>query len=424
MKAKRASLQVEHARSCPSKGKTSLSSVDARCRKSGCRPAYYTFRRDPTGKRIRGEAFVDLDGNRIEGGRYTDRQTANRVLQKLQRVLDSGRAGVTVAKSISLPDWIDEYQEILAASVRRGDIKPRTERDYMDTLRRAAKAIGHIDLRAITDEHLEKFDNSLTRSGPANRARHLKHLSVALSAAVRRKYLETNPVGGYRSQLNLSKRIPRRGKAPYDEGELARLWAAYGEIRNGKREPVYRHMAEFSVETGMRLGELAALDWDDVSGDLGRVRVAHTYNDVDGLVAPKDGEVRTVYLTPHAQAVLETWIGVCGVHESGPVFPAPEGGRISIRNAQRRLEAAMRVSGVPKQHPEMRLPRSFHSFRYTTSVLLQRRGYHPRYIEQILGHGTLELSLNLYGHWTPEQLAAEAAVPSFARTAEPDASSV
>lgn len=420
MKAKRASLQVEHGRACPNKGKTSLASVDAKCRKSGCRPSYYTFRRDPTGKRIRGESFVDLDGNRIEGGRYTDRQMADRVFEKLQRVLDSGRAGVTVAKSITLPDWVDQWNEILSASVQKGDLKARTERDYMDSVRRAVKAIGHVDLRAITDEHLERFDNSLAPAGPATRARHLKHLNACLSAAVRRKYLEANPVPGYRTQLNLSKRIPKRGKAPFDEGELARLWPAYAQVRSGEDEPVYRYMAEFSVETGMRLGELAALDWEQVSGDLGRVRVESTYNDIDGLGAPKDGEVRTIYLTPEAQSVLEAWIGVCGVHETGPVYPAPTGGRLSARNAQRRLDAAMRIAGIPKQHPEMRLPRSFHSLRYTTSVLLQRRGYHPRYIEQILGHGTLELSLNLYGHWTPEQLAAEAASPSFVRTAEPD----
>jgi integrase len=424
MKAKRASLQVEHSRCCPHKGKTSLDSVTVGCRRSGCRPSYYTLRRDPSGKRIRGEAFVDLDGNRVDGGRYTDKQTAQRVLEKLQRVLDSGRAGVAAAKSVTLPEWVDEFEQILANSVRKGDLKPRSEREYMDSLRRAKASIGYVDLRQIADADLRRLDDSLAPCSPATRARHLKHLSLALSAAIGEGYLEGNPVGPFKKRLNLGKRIPRRGKAPFEEGELARLWPAYSEVRNGRNEPVYRYMAEFSVETGLRIGELAALDWQNVRGSLDRVRVEHTYNDIDGLVAPKDGEARVIYLPPFARAVLEAWIGVCGVCESGPVFPAPDGGRISIRNAQRRLDAAMRKAGIPKVHPEMRLPRSFHSLRYTTSVLLQRRGFHPRYIEQMLGHGTLELSLNLYGHWTPEQLAAEAAVPSFAVTAVPMAEGV
>ena len=75
----------------------------------------------------------------------------------------------------------------------------------------------------------------------------------------------------------------------------------------------------------------------------------------------------------------------------------------------RRLEDAMSDAGIPKLHPELRLPRSFHSLRYTTSNLMQRRGYHPRLIEQTLGHGSLELTYGVYGGWTPDQLAAEAA---------------
>jgi integrase len=108
--------------------------------------------------------------------------------------------------------------------------------------------------------------------------------------------------------------------------------------------------------------------------------------------------------------VLEEWVGVVGAQEEGPVFPNPiGGGRLQPRMLQRRLESAMSDAGIPKQHPELRLPRSFHSLRYTTSVLMQRRGYHPRLIEQTLGHGSLELTYGVYGGWTPEQLAAEAA---------------
>jgi integrase len=51
-------------------------------------------------------------------------------------------------------------------------------------------------------------------------------------------------------------------------------------------------------------------------------------------------------------------------------------------------------------------PHSFHSLRYTTSNLMQRRGYHPRLI---LGHSILELTYGVYGGWTPEQMRHEAA---------------
>jgi integrase len=81
------------------------------------------------------------------------------------------------------------------------------------------------------------------------------------------------------------------------------------------------------------------------------------------------------------------------------------------RLLQRRFESAIGTAGIPKIHPELRLPRSFHSLRYTTSVLMQRRGYHPRLIEATLGHGSLELTYGVYGGWTPAMLAEAARGP-------------
>ena len=129
----------------------------------------------------------------------------------------------------------------------------------------------------------------------------------------------------------------------------------------------------------------------------------------DSLIEPKDRETRVVYLTPHARAVLNEWPAIVGVQTEGPVFPAPGGSRLGRRVLQRRFAEAMVSAGIPKEHPELRLPRTLHSLRYSTSVLMQRRGYHPRLIEATLGHGSLELTYGVYGGWTPEMLAAEAA---------------
>jgi integrase len=396
------SVRVAHQARCANASKSAVSSAPTSRTRNGCtcRPTYYSFHRDSSGKVVKGE-------------RVHDRQTAERAAERLQRDLDAGRLGFLERKRVTLPQWVEEFETILAGSVRKGDLKPRSMREYMDSLRRASFAIGHVELRQITSADLRRFDDALEGVGPATRARHLKHLNLALEAARREQFIDINPVPDFRSALKLHKRIPRRGKAPFEEGELARLWPAFEQVRDGKTEPVYRYMAEFGVETGLRIGELAALDWTAAAGDLSSIRVDWTWNDTDGLILPKDREQRVVYLTGEARAVLEAWVRVVGVQETGPVFPSPRGGRLSIRNAQRRLDAAMIKAGIPKTHPEMRLPRSWHSLRYSTSVLLQRRGYHPRYIEQLLGHGSLELTYGVYGKWTPDQLAAEAAAPSY-----------
>jgi integrase len=166
----------------------------------------------------------------------------------------------------------------------------------------------------------------------------------------------------------------------------------------------------FSAESGLRLGELVALDWPNVYLTNGCVYVEWTWDAEAGPVKPKDGDARHAYLTKEARIVIEDWVKVDGARDAGPVFPNPlGGGRLIARQVQRRLGNAMEDAGVPKQHPGLHLPRSFHSFRYTTSVLMQRRGYHPRLIESNLGHSSLELTYGVCGGWTPDQLAAEAA---------------
>jgi integrase len=401
MSPRKVSLRVAHQGNCPNATKTALSSIG---RGSGCtcKPSFYTFQRD-------------ANGAPKKGPRVKDRGVADRMLTKDQHELDEGRGGVRRPKTITLHTWLDEFEKLTARRVQNGELKPRTLEAYTETNAHARKAIADIPLRDIGSAELREFDDrvSVTTAGtrtratkPASRLRHLRQLSACLTSAVDESYLDSNPLRLYMKRLTKAGvRPPKRGKAPLEDAELERLWAALASY-----EPVYLHVCRFSAEAGLRLGELVALEWRNVSTDLSSVYVEHHWDEDAGLVAPKDREARRVFLTSHAQAVLEDWIGVVGeAVPEGPVFQNPlTGGRLTPRIAQRRLETAMQDAGIPKEHPELRLPRTFHSLRYTTSVLMQRRGFHPRLIEATLGHSSLELTYGVYGGWTPDQLAAEA----------------
>lgn len=388
MTPRKASLRVAHQAGCANANRTSLESVG---RGSGCScsPAYYTFSRTRSGAVVKGP-------------RVKDRRVAERALTAAQHAIDEGRVGLSRRKIVTFHAWADEFERITAGRVRAGDLKPRTLEGYKETLGFARESIADIPVAEIGPAELRRFLEQFDGQKPASRLRHLRQLSACLTAAVDEGHLDKNPVPVFTKKLGL--RAPKRGKAPFDDAELERLWTAYRDY-----ELVYLYSARFSAETGARLGEIIALDWTNVDLTNGRVRIDATWDDQAGLVLPKDGEPRTVFLTPHAKAVLEEWVGVVGAHTSGPVFTNPVGGgRLNPRMVQRRLVNAMEGAGIPKEHPELRLPRSFHSMRYSTSVLMQRRGFHPRLIESNLGHGSLELTYGVYGGWTPDMLAAEA----------------
>ena len=325
------------------------------------------------------------------------------MLRAQQRELDEGRGGIKREQNISFDEWADQYEQIIETK----NLKPRTIDGYTETLSRARDAFGSLNLREISNSELRRFDKSLGKIADASKLRYYRELGACFSQALkeRKGWLEANPVPPFVESLNLRK--PKRGKAPFGRSELARLWVA---LR--KADPVYLYVARFSSETGLRLRELVGLDWHNVALLNGEVTVEAQYQERNGLVLPKDGEVRTIHLTRHARRVLEQWGKISGSCDGGPVFPHPQnGGRLSAQVVQDRFAAAMTNAVIPKIHPKLRLPRSFHSLRYSASVLMQQRGYHPRLIEQTLGHSSLELSLNLYGGWGPDELAKAASNP-------------
>jgi integrase len=389
MTPRTASLRVAHQGTCPNATKTALTSV-GRGRGCKCQPSFYTFHRN-------------RNGDSVKGSRVKSRQVADRALRKLQVEIDERRVGQSRPKELTFGEWADEFERHTEARVNSGDLKPRTLTGYRESIALGRLSFADVPLREIGSSELRDLYGRLEGQKPASRLRHLRQLGACFSAAVDDSHLAVNPVALFTKKLKL--KTPRRGKAPFEDAELERLWTAYKPY-----ESVYGYMARFSAETGARLGELVALDWPNVDLTQGRVYIEFTWDsESESLVAPKDSEPRTVFLTAEAKTVLEEWVGVVGVQTEGPVFPNPiGGGRIVARQVQRRLGSAMTDAGVPRVHPELRLPRSFHSLRYSTSVLLQRRGYDPRFIEQTLGHSTLELSFNVYGKWTPDQLQAEA----------------
>ena len=68
-----------------------------------------------------------------------------------------------------------------------------------------------------------------------------------------------------------------------------------------------------------------------------------------------------------------------------------------------------RLSGRGFQGILMRagLPRiRFHDLRHTCATLLLRRGVHPKVVSELLGHSTIQMTLNRYSHVVPDMQQA------------------
>ena len=112
---------------------------------------------------------------------------------------------------------------------------------------------------------------------------------------------------------------------------------------------------------------------------------------------------RTIRLTDAADAALRghlarqlEWIGRVGDHyrDEGLVFASEVGSPINPTNLRTRSFAALLERA--------NLPRSrFHDLRHTCATLLLSRNVHPKYVQELLGHANIAITLDTYSHVVP-----------------------
>jgi integrase/recombinase XerC len=238
--------------------------------------------------------------------------------------------------------------------------------DYLGVALDAARP-EQVDRLAV-----RSFLASLARRGVARRsqARALSAVRSLFALACREGTLEHNPAKGVRTPKQ-EQRLPRHLRP----GEVETLIEAIdGDAPLAHRN---RALIEVLYATGLRVGELVALDWPDL--DLG-ARVLR--------VLGKGGKERMVPFGRPAVEALESWRRHWGTVRSDiedgadPVFLHHRGGRLSARSVRRVLDrvvaAAALAAGV---HP--------HTLRHTFATHLLEGGADLRAIQELLGHSSL-----------------------------------
>jgi integrase len=161
-----------------------------------------------------------------------------------------------------------------------------------------------------------------------------------------------------------------------------------------------------AVTTGMRRGELQGLKWEDLDLEARTLQVRRTLSEPKGgwiFEAPKSGKGRSIRLTrkaisalrEHRKRQLEERMQKAGLwSDYGLVFPSTIGTPISGGNLNRSFKALLKCAGLPAVR--------FHDLRHTCATLLLRQGVNPKYVQELLGHADISLTLNVYSHILPD----------------------
>jgi len=153
-------------------------------------------------------------------------------------------------------------------------------------------------------------------------------------------------------------------------------------------DPEWRPMFTLALRTGLRIGELRALRWDDVDLVAGRLVVRRC--DWRGhLGTPKSGRNRELPLSGDALAALKTQR-----HLKGELVFCAEGGRAWKENEYKwPMWRACKKAGLRKI--------SWHVLRHTFASHLVMKGVPLKAVQELMGHATIEMTLR-YSHLSPE----------------------
>jgi len=161
----------------------------------------------------------------------------------------------------------------------------------------------------------------------------------------------------------------------------------------------------------MRQGELLALTWGDVDLSEGIIRVRRGYTD-GHLSLPKNHARRDVDLTADVVEMLGAWWGELGRPEDDTlVFPgeSPSGYIAATTVLRREFYPAMKRAGIPRLGPTGE-KRTFHSLRHTFAKRALESGRQITWLSRHLGHSSLAVTTETYGHWERAERKREAAM--------------
>lgn len=243
---------------------------------------------------------------------------------------------------------------------------------------------GDTQLRLITKDAVQSFLNAKAKNGSSWKT--VKHIRTAfgtiIEAAVKDDLLISNPVR--------KTRLPQRG--PVEESQ--EISPATIQIILEKLPEPSRAIATLLASTGLRIGELLALRWQDVDLEKKYLWVRQTVYEGHFDEPKSKRSKRKVPLAPISLHILST-LRRSEVDTSALIFAARNGSPLSRRNLlNRQLKPVCKSLGFADVN--------WHWFRHAHATLLDSVGATLGTTQALLGHSSSDVTREIYIESVPE----------------------
>ena len=354
--------------------------------------------------------IFDAEGGRIF--RYgKTKQIVRDKLKALQNKKDLGSKLIEASMFLRdyLPEWLEIHKNTLRQSTYAGyEVITRVH---------LIPRLGKYKLNAITPEIITRTWNTMLKQGhsPTVINHCQRRLSKALNDAIRRSLIDRNPC-----EHATVPKIQEEEVRPFSNDQVV-------DILSKAKGAEYYSIIFTGIGTGMRRGELCALQWKDINWNEGLIQVNRNMYRAKGatyITPPKThwGR-RTIDLNAQLIQCLKDELQKQmdnGIYHGYSVDQDSHMFRYTTKDNSVMFPSAVSHGfkkllielasdkTVIENGKEIRvggdkalLKNKFHDLRHTHATTLLKMGIHPKVVQERLGHSSVSVTLDIYSHLIP-----------------------
>jgi len=356
--------------------------------------------------------FTKSNGCRIE--KYFFKLVDARTWLSEQRYLDS--------QLVTGEMTVDEWYNYWITNFKDGIVANNTSKNYKTRYKQnVQKAIGFLKLQDVRQIHCQQILNDMSDNGRyAYGTIELTQITLhaIFKGAVENNYLKHNPADGIKIKREAKKESARRVLTRQEQREFIEY----------ARGSLYDNAYQLVLQTGLRAGEVGGLQWNDIDFEKRYISIQRTLlQDASqgGFyfgIPKSETSIRIVPLTDEAIRILNAqkikqaklklksknwhneWDGLVFTTINGNPVGASTFRMMMVRiinniNADRKIIDGEKYKEF--EHAYM------HALRHTFATRAMENGVQPKVLQNIMGHSTLDVTMDLYVHVTDEHRFSE-----------------
>lgn len=349
------------------------------------------------GKLYRFRVYAGIDATTgkkkyIKRSGFKTKAQAKKELVKLEYEIANGGhfKPVEVRKFRDVYDlWIEQY---------RLTVKESTAFNARRTFKKILPVLGAYDLDKLSIAICQREINNWAKNSPGTVKLIKVYASMVFEYAIKLGLTDKNPFKSI-----VIPRLQKKEKVNFLDADQLREFLTLAQKQGIKQYTAFRLLAY----SGMRIGEMLALTWDDVNFSDNTIDVNKTQskNEKGNLIVsdPKtmaskrllDMDLETMQILKRWKVQQASYLLTCGIN-------AMDKGQLVFSNQHNKLAQLQTVrKWCDKILQAGNLPHiTLHGFRHTHTTLLFSAGASVKEVQNRLGHSDVTTTLNIYTHLT------------------------